>query len=134
MAGHEHDPRKTLSLGFYVRSDGQRFEIKALIYELPKAQDSWLVIYDAHHEEWGHNRFTLLIPSYFAGTFPLVETVAKTSALEHVMTRLKSADRNGVDIGYSVSPDGWILIYKRDPLIMESNCKTPRERLPKTLA
>jgi hypothetical protein len=110
MAGHQQVPRKTLSLGLYVRSDGQRFEIKALIFELPKGQDSWLVVYDAHHEKWGHNRFTLLIPSYFAGTLSLVETVAKTGGLEHVMTRLKSADQNGVDIGYSVSPDGWILI------------------------
>jgi hypothetical protein len=65
MLGHPEVPRKTLSLGFYLRSDGQRFEIKALIYELPKGQDSWLVVYDAHHEEWGHSRFTLLIPSYF---------------------------------------------------------------------
>ena len=58
MAGHHEVPRKTLSLGSYLRSDGQRFEIKALIYELPKGQDSWLVVYDAHHEEWGHSRFT----------------------------------------------------------------------------
>ena len=110
MAGHREVPRKTLSLGFYLRSDGQRFEIKALIYELPTGQDSWLVVYDAHHEEWGHNRFTLLIPSYFADTLSLVETVAKTGALQNVMTRLKLADRNGVEIGYNVSPDGWILI------------------------
>jgi hypothetical protein len=110
MAGYHEVPRRTLSLGLYVRSDGQRFEIKALIYELPKGQDSWLVVYDAHHEDWGHSRFTLLIPIYFARTLSFVEAVAKTGALEQVMTRLKSADRNGVEIGYSVSPDGWILV------------------------
>ena len=110
MPGRQGVPSKTLSLGLYVRSDGQKFEIKALIYELPKGQDAWLVVYDTHHDKWGNNRFALLIPTYFADTLSLVEKVAKTGALQHVMTRLKSADRNGVDISYSVSPDGWILI------------------------
>jgi hypothetical protein len=110
MAGHRQVPRKTVSLGLCVRSDGEKFGVNALIYELPKGQDSWLVVYDAQHEKWGHNRFALLIPRYFADALPLVETITRTDALEHVMTRLNSADRNGVDIGYSVSPDGWILI------------------------
>jgi hypothetical protein len=110
MPGHHEVPRKTLSLGLYVRSDGQRFKIKALVYELPKGHDYWLAVYDAHHEKWGHNRFTQLIPNNFADTLAHAETVVKTDALEHVMTRLKSADRNGVEIGYNVSPDGWILI------------------------
>ena len=110
MAGHNEVPKKTLLLGLCVRSDGVTFNMMASIFELPKGQDSWLVVYDAQHEKWGHNRFALLIPRYFADTLPLVETVAKTDALEHVMTRLNTAGRNGVDIGYSVSPDGWILV------------------------
>ena len=81
MAGYQQVPRMTLSLGLCVRSDGEKFGINALIYELPKGQDSWLVVCDPQNRKWGHNRFALLIPRYFADTLPLVETIAKTDAL-----------------------------------------------------
>lgn len=110
MAAQQEVPRKTLSLGSYVRSDGQKFEIKVLIYELTTGQFHWLAIYDARHDEWGPHRLTLFIPNSLADTLLLAERVVKTGALEHVKTCLNSADRNGVDVTLSNSPDGWMLV------------------------
>lgn len=103
-------PYQDIELGGHARADGQRFSISARLYEMPERFDYWHIPIDAHHAEWKHMRFVLVIPKKIAGTSELAKLFLTGLALEQVKACLESANQDGRPLGLWFGVEGWSLI------------------------
>ena len=99
-----------LQLGTFQRPDGERFQIKARLYEMPAEYDYWQVPFDVHHDQWGNMRFVLTIPKKIASSIELAEVFVSGSALEQVKASLATANEKGRDFSVCFGVNGWTLI------------------------
>ena len=54
--------RHDMQLGTYERSDGERFQITAQLFETPTTFDYWIAVYEVHHEAWERSHYKLNVP------------------------------------------------------------------------
>jgi hypothetical protein len=93
-----------------VRPDGEKFDLTALLYELPASHDYWLVSYRAVHSNWGVMTFTLTIPKGIAPTREFAEAILQGSVDAQVRSMLQGANARGRPLDMVWSNDGWILV------------------------
>ena len=99
-----------IDLGQFARQDREAFRITSLIYETPLNYDYWLATYDAHHQEWGHLRFTLIIPKKIAPSIELAQALVREPVLDEVKAALATATEEGRPMSVTASEDGWSLV------------------------
>lgn len=101
---------KDLDLGTHQRADGEQFDIRAKLYDMPAKYDYWSASYDAEHKTWGHMRYALSIPKAIAANISLAEHLVRSTVLAQVKSSLDSATQSGRDLSPCFSFDGWVLI------------------------
>ena len=103
-------PQHDFNLGVYQTPQNQQFQITARLFEMTDKYDYWLVAYDAHHQQWGHMRFSLMIPKTTARNTQEASTITTGTATDQVKAILNQSGPAGRPLALTMSPDGWILI------------------------
>jgi hypothetical protein len=97
-------------LGAFVRPDGERFTLNALIYETPPQYDYRLIVFDAAHETWGHMRLQAILPKRIAASSDTATGFVVGPILEQVKSCLVGANATSRPITPVFSLDGWVLV------------------------
>ncbi len=103
-------PRHDRSFEAYKRADGEIFTIIGTIFESPPEYDYWSGFYEAHHDTWGIIRMTLTVPKRIANSIDLAVALQGGAPLEQVKSELLKATKDGRDLIWCPSTDGWSLI------------------------
>lgn len=103
-------PQHDFDLGVYQTPRNEQFRITARLFEMTKEYDYWLVAYDAHHREWGHMRFSLIIPKAIARNTQEASTITTGTATDQVKAILNQSGPTGRPLALTKSANGWILI------------------------
>lgn len=106
----ENTPHHSQNFGDWKRPDAEVFLISSVLYETPATYDYWMAKYDAHHKDWGHLHFTLIIPKKIATDVRLAKALVGAAPLDLVKASLLNADQSGRQFTVCLSDDGWSLV------------------------
>jgi hypothetical protein len=103
-------PQHSQNFGAWKRPDAEVFRISSVLYETPANYDYWMARYDAHHKNWGHLRFTLMIPKKIATDVTLAKALVAAAPLDQLKASLLNANQSGPPSTVCFSNDGWTLV------------------------
>ena len=103
-------PAYDLDFGTFERPDKESFRITCQVHETPPQYDYWLATFDAHHANWGHMRFSVMLPKRLATSDHLANAMLGGEILEQIEADLLRANAGGRDLTVTQSYDGWVIL------------------------